>query len=80
MTKFGKVASHILDLNRKLIARATKIGSLYHLDIETTPEMASVADKQEKEAIWHRRFGHLGTNSLQKLSREQLVNNFDYST
>jgi hypothetical protein len=79
VTKFGKVACHILDSNRKLIARATKIGSLYHLDVETTPEMASVADKQEKEAIWHRRFGHLGTNSLQKLAREQLVNSFDYS-
>ena len=31
VTKFGNIACHILGSNRKLIARATKVGSLYHL-------------------------------------------------
>ena len=62
-----------------MIARATKVGSLYHLDIETSSEIANVADRTEKENIWHRRFGHLGAKGLQKLAKDQLVDGFDYS-
>ena len=79
VTKFGNIACHILGSNRKLIARATKVGSLYHLDCEATFELASVAGKIDKEDIWHRRFGHLGTKSLQKLAKNQLVDGFDYN-
>ena len=53
---------HILNANHKLIARATKVGSLYHLDCENSPELVNLADKPAREAIWHRRFGHLGTH------------------
>ena len=75
--KFGKVACHILNSNGKIIARATKVGSLYHLDCETTSESANVADETEKEDIWHCRFGHLGTGSLQKLAKDRLVEGLD---
>ena len=33
---------------------------------------------QCKEVLWHRRYGHLGTQNLQKLAREKLVDKFDF--
>ncbi len=37
-----------------------------------------VADKDSKEKLWHRRYGHLGEQNLQKIAREQLVKQFSY--
>ena len=62
-----------------MVAKATKIGSLYQLNHKPNHEQASFAEKADtKEDIWHKRFGHLGIGSLQKLAREDLVNGFDY--
>ena len=62
-----------------MVAKATKVGSLYQLDHEPNHEQASFADKSDtKEDIWHRRFGYLGISSLQKLAREQLADGFDF--
>ena len=33
-----------------------------------------------KERLWHRRFGHLNEQSMQKLVREGLVDQLDYNT
>ena len=33
---------------------------------------------ETRGSVWHRRFGHLGAQNLQKLSRDQMVNGFDY--
>ena len=79
VTKFGRLACHILNANHKVIARATKVGSLYHLDCETSPELVNLADKPAGEDIWHRRFGHLGTRNLQKLANNKMVDGFDYN-
>ena len=76
MTKFGRLACHILNANHKLIARATKVGSLYHLDC---PELINLADKPAREDIWHRRFSHLGTRNLHKLENNKMVDGFDYN-
>ena len=76
MDKFGRLACHILNANHKLIGRATKMGSLYHLDCETSPELA---DKPAREDIWHRWFGHLETRNLQKLANNKMVDGFDYN-
>ena len=32
-----------------------------------------------KEDLWHHRFGHLSVKNLQKLARDKLVDEFDYS-
>ena len=32
-----------------------------------------------KENLWHRRYSHLGIKGLQKLARDNLVEDFDYS-
>ena len=62
-----------------MVAKATKIGSLYQLDHKPNHERASFAEKPDtREDIWHKRFGHLGIGSLQKLAREKLADGFDF--
>ena len=80
VTKFGKIACYILNRDRKLIARATKLGSLYHLNCWNTREQASIANVNQKtnKQIWYQRFGHLGVRNLQKLATEKLVDSFNY--
>ena len=33
-----------------------------------------------KEDVWHRRYGHLGVQSLKQLATSQLVDGFDYDS
>ena len=57
-----------------MVAKATKVGSLYQLDYKPNLERASVAEKSDsKEDIWHKRFGHLGVSSLKKIACEGLT-------
>ena len=37
-----------------------------------------MAEKESKERLWHRHYGHLGEQNLQKLVGKRLVGNFDY--
>ena len=74
-TKFDETGCQILGKNSKIIAAATRVGSLYYLDC-LVKQHVSVA--QCKEVLWHRRYGHLGTQNLQKLARDKLVDNFDF--
>jgi len=72
----------IKDVNQKLITIATKVGSLYHVAC-TKPKdhvysVTKEKDCSSKEDLWHRRYGHLGAKSLQKLARGNLVGEFDY--
>ena len=79
IVKFTKSACYILDQRHKMVAKATKIGSLYQLDHKPNHERASFAEKPDtREDIWHKRFGHLGIGSLQKLAREKLADGFDF--
>ena len=41
---------------------------------------AYVTRTDNRERLWHRRFGHLNEQSMRKLVREELVNHLDYST
>ncbi len=66
IAKFTKSACYLIDQKHKLIAKASKVGSLYQLDYEINKEHANVSDQSEtKEDIWHKRFGHLSVSSLQ---------------
>ncbi len=77
--KFTTSACYMLDKGHKLIAKATKVGSLYQLDYLPNHERASFAEKADtKEDIWHKRLGHLGVHSLQKLAKEKLVVGFNF--
>ena len=82
MVKFTKSASYISDRNQnhKVVAKATKAGSLYLLDHKPNRERANVAKQPEtKEDVWHKRYGHLGVRSLQKLANKNLVDGFDFN-
>ena len=79
--KFTRSACYILNKEHKMVAKATKIRSLYQLNHKPNHERATFAEKSDtKEDIWHKRFGHLGIGRLQKLAREQLADGFDFDT
>ena len=81
VTKFTKSGCYILDKQHNLIAKASKVGSLYYLDhspYQVQEEANSAKSSETKEDIWHRRFGHLGVRNLQRLARDKLVDGFDY--
>ena len=79
VTKFKKDACYIMDKEHKLIAKASKVGSLYHLNHQSYDIKANTAKNTEKkEDLWHRRFGHLGECNLRKLAKDNLVDGFDY--
>ena len=79
VAKFTKSVCYMLDKRNKMVAKATKIGSLYQLNHKPNHEQTSFAEKADtKEDIWHKHFGHLGTGSLQRLAREELADGFDF--
>ena len=80
VVKFTKSACYILDRNHKIVAKATKVGSFYQLDHKPNYERVNVAKQPEtKEDMWHKRYGHLGVSSLQKLANKNLVDGFDFN-
>ena len=62
----------------KVIAFATRVGNLYCLEFCRRTQQLNVVEKEGKERLWHRRNGHLGEQSLQKLAKKKLVDRFDY--
>ena len=82
VVKFTETGCEILDSNKKVIAVATTVGGLYHLNCKADNEQTNAAvnkSKETKDDTWHRRYGHLGVRSLQKLAKEKLVNDFDFN-
>lgn len=78
ITKFNNSGCEILNGDHKVIAFATRVGSLYFLEFCRNPQL-NVVEKENKERLWHRRYGHLGEKSLQKLAKTGLVERFDYN-
>ena len=63
------------------IALGVRQGSLYYLKFAMKSQnSASVAQSENKERLWHRRFGHLNEQSMEKLVKKQLVSQLDYDT
>ena len=59
IVKFSKSACYMLEKKHEMVAKATKMGSLYQLDHKPNHERASFAEKEDtKEGIWHKRFGN----------------------
>ena len=62
-----------------MIALSTKQGSLYYLNFSrSSQETVNVAQRENKKRLWHRRFGQLNEQSMQKLMKKELVNHLDY--
>ncbi len=76
--KFNNSRCEILNGRDKVIAFATRVGDLFYLEFCRNRQRLNVATKESKERLWHRRYGHLSEQSLQKLARKGLVEKFDY--
>ena len=76
--KFSETSCVIRDSSHKPVVIATRIGDLHQITTEDICANA-VSTTMIKEDLWHRRYGHLSLKNLQKLAREQLVYNFDFS-
>ena len=80
-TKFSRSGCQIFDVKHDLIATATRVGSLYYLNCHTDRHEANLSQQQSqmtKEHLWHKRYGHLGVQNLEKLATGKLVHGFDY--
>ena len=72
---FNESGCQIVNGKSKVRACAMRCGSLYILDCKQSNQVnAAVA----KEDVWHRRYGHLGAQSLRQLAVEGMVDGFDY--
>ena len=77
--EFTKSACYVVDKHHKMVAKATKVGSLYQLDHKLNHKRASFAEKADsKEDTWHKRYGHLGIGNLRRLVREEMADGFDF--
>ena len=82
VVKFTETGCDILDSNKTVIAVATRVGSLHHLNCQADDEQINAAvnkSKETKEDTWYRRYGHLGVRNQQKLANEKLVDDFDFN-
>ena len=61
----------IYNAKGKLIAEELKVGSLYYFNCSMCNAKVSVSKHKTENNIWHRRFGHLGIQSLQRLARSK---------
>ena len=77
ITKFDSFGCEIINNNGKVIAFATRVGNLYCLEVCRKTESINLAVKS-KEVLWHRRYGHIGEQKLQKMVKSELVKQFDY--
>ena len=80
VTRFDKSGCEILNERKEVIAFATRVGNLYHLEHRMEPQSINVGETNSKERLWHRRYGHLGEQNLKKIAREKLVRKFNYDT
>ena len=83
--EFSDSSCQIIDEQGRVIAVAEKIGNLYHLkccgtkDADSETAMKCSSNEDTTESLWHRRFGHLGVQNMEKLKKDQLVNGFNYN-
>ena len=76
--KFIASECTILNGNQRIVAIASLIGSLYHLNVTDEREVAHAAVKDSNEILWHRHYGHVGFRGLEILAANQMVDGFDY--
>ena len=80
VTTFFESTCEIKDAKLRLVASGHREGSLYYLDYEgATQQVHSIRSNEnvKKGTIWHRRFGHLGVQSLQSLAKGSMVVGLD---
>lgn len=78
-TKFDNSGCEIRNKNKEVIGFATRVGNLYYLEYCRIAQKMNAAEAN-KERLWHRRYGHIGEQKLQKMVRGDLVQRLDYNT
>ena len=77
VVRFLEKGCQIVNSQNKMIATASKYGSLYFLDCQSSEQMHVAKVSVD---VWHRRYGHLNAHSLKQLSVEGLVDGFNYDS
>ena len=83
LTKAGKITSfyrkscEIFDHQNELLAVANKRGELYFMNLATDDYANAASTCVNKCDLWHKRFGHVNKQSLQKLVSDNLVDGLD---
>ena len=79
-TSFSSTSCEIVDQKRRVTAFATKVGSLYYLEYCRKEKAHTSRNDDSKERLRHRRYGHVGEQNLQKLAKDEMLQQFDYDT
>ncbi len=74
--KFNESGCEIENSDGCVVATAIRCGNLYFLNCEISKRANIV---EYKEVVRHKRYGHLGVQSLKKLAVDHLVNGFSYN-
>jgi hypothetical protein len=70
-----------LSARGKVLARAAKEGSMYQVQGTSSKiSVAYMASNQGRAELWHRRFGHIGYDNLEKIEQHQMVWGLDLKT
>ena len=78
---FDDSGCDVLNETGETVALGVRQGSLYYLKFAIkSQEGVYVAQTENKERLWHRRFGHRNEQSMRKLVKKGLVNQLDYDT
>ena len=75
VTEFSESGCQIVNGDGQVKACATRYGCLYSLECECTDQANAVVAKED---VCYQRYGHLGSQSLQQLAVEGLVDGFNY--
>ena len=71
---FSDEVCQIIDASGSIVAEGQQEGDLYVLRLKDMPQMlASVASVSHDMELWHRRYGHLGVQSINKLIKGDMV-------
>lgn len=78
-TVFTSKGCDFLDAEGKVVATGKRVGDLYYLNCRETQQKAAVAHSggMTQEDLYHRRYGHLGVQSMRKLVVKDMVIGLD---
>jgi hypothetical protein len=57
----------------KIIARGSRVGGLYKLDVTRKDHQALASTTMSMEELWHQRYGHLNHNDLMMPQKKEMV-------
>ena len=81
--EFSQTGCKVRNEENEVILAGKKVGNLFYLNstiVKNCDNAVHIADqKKSKEALWHSRYGHLGTENMKTLVKSQMVRGLDYN-